>query len=115
MGDTRSTPQIVNLQRRRLIAGGAAAATLLIMRPGLAAISLPQPRSLKLQNLHTGEKTTTEYWADGQYLPSGLAEIAKVLRDHRNGATHAIDPGLLDLLHKVQSSLEVTSPFQVIS
>lgn len=107
--------ETVNSQRRRFIAGGAATTAMLFTRPLFAAIPLERPRALKFQNLHTGEKLTTEYWADGQYLPRGLGDIAKVLRDHRNGAIHAIDPKLLDLLHTLQNTLETASPFQVIS
>jgi len=103
------------LSRRRLIAGAGAAAALFMVRPSHAAIAIGRPRSLKLQNLHTGEKVATEFWADGAYIPGGLADISKVLRDHRNGTVHPIDPGLLDLLYKVQAGLETSSPFHVIS
>ena len=106
----------IHTQRRRLIAGAAAAAaTIFFVRPSLAALAIAQPRRLRLQNLHTGETVATEYWADGEYLPGGLADIAKVLRDHRSGAVHAIDPALLDLLHQVHGVLETTSAFHVIS
>lgn len=101
--------------RRRLIASAAAAATVLLVRPSLAAVAISEPRRLRLQNLHTGETVATEYWADGQYIPGGLHDIAKILRDHRSGETHAIDPSLLDLLHKVQDALGTTSAFHVIS
>lgn len=103
------------LSRRRVISGFGAAAALFVVRPTQAAIAVERPRSLKLQNLHTGEKVATEFWADGTYIPGGLADISKVLRDHRSGTVHPIDPSLLDLLYKVQSSLETSSPFHVIS
>ncbi len=101
--------------RRRVIAGAAAAAAAFFIRPSFAAIPIPGPRRLRFQNLHTGETATTDYWADGQYLQGGLDDIAKVLRDHRSGTVHPIDPGLLDLLHKVQGALETTTAFHVIS
>ncbi|MGE4063041.1 MAG: DUF882 domain-containing protein [Rhodospirillaceae bacterium] len=81
----------------------------------MATVGLERPRRLHLQNLHTGEKVAADYWADGAYIPGGLDDIAKVLRDHRNGRSHPIDPTLLDLLHKVQATLEPSSPFHVIS
>jgi uncharacterized protein YcbK (DUF882 family) len=104
-----------NPSRRSLLAGGAAAASLLFIRPSFALPLIERPRTLNLQNLHTGETLATEYWADGQYLPGKLDEVAKILRDHRNGAVHAIDPKLLDLLHTLQATLETRTPFHVIS
>ena len=107
------------LERRRFLAGAGAAAALLMVRPSLAAPALSTAslgaRCLSFQNLHTGETCVAEYWANGEYVSDGLGSISKLLRDHRNGAVHPIDPALLDLLHKLQSSLETTSPFQVIS
>jgi uncharacterized protein YcbK (DUF882 family) len=107
-----------SLERRRFIAGASAAAALFMARPSLAAVPVTSslgPRCLSFQNLHTGETCAAEYWANGEYVSDGLGSISKVLRDHRNGAVHPIDPALLDLLHKLQSSLETPSPFQVIS
>jgi uncharacterized protein YcbK (DUF882 family) len=116
MGATRTIPtRTADLSRRRLITGASAGAAFIFMRPALAVVGPERPRSLKLQSLHTGETCAVDYWADGQYLPSGLDDIAKVLRDHRNDAVHPIDPKLLDLLHRVQMGLEISSPFHVIS
>jgi uncharacterized protein YcbK (DUF882 family) len=116
MGAARTNPtRTAELSRRRLIAGASATAAFFIMRPAVASLGLERPRCLKLQSLHTGESCAVDYWADGQYIPSGLDDIAKVLRDHRNDAVHPIDPKLLDLLHRVQTGLETSSPFQVIS
>lgn len=100
--------------RRRFFLTGLAATACFTARPSLAG-PLERPRTLSLQNLHTGERVSAEYWASGQYISGGLDEISKVLRDHRNGAKHAIDPKLLDLLHTVHSKLETSQPFQVIS
>ena len=38
-----------------------------------------------------------------------------MLRDFRNGQTHAIDPRLLDLLDALSARVETRSPFHVIS
>jgi uncharacterized protein YcbK (DUF882 family) len=113
MGLYRSTSKIA---RRNLLTGAFAASGLLAAGPLLAAVPLvPASRRLAFQNLHTGEKLASEYWAEGRYIPGGLEEIANVLRDHRSGAVHAIDPTLLDLLHDLQAKLEVQTPFHVIS
>jgi uncharacterized protein YcbK (DUF882 family) len=117
MGLTRPIPALTaaDLPRRRFIAGAGAAAVYFIARPAMAIVEPDRPRRLCFTNLHTGETCAVEYWADGGYLPAGLDDIAKVLRDHRSGAVHAIDPKLLDLLHKLQGTLETASPFHVIS
>lgn len=105
----------LNPRRRRFLMAGLAATACFAAAPSFAAIAPGRPRTLKLQNLHTGEHLSTDYWADGQYIPGSLEEISKVLRDHRNGAAHPIDPKLLDLLHTVHGKLETSAPFHVIS
>lgn len=116
MGLKRRTPiAAVDLSRRRIIAGVGAASALTFVKSAWAMGETERPRCLSLKNLHTGESCAAEFWAEGGYLSNGLNDIAKVLRDHRSGAVHPIDPELLDLLHKLQGTLGATSPFQVIS
>jgi len=90
----------------------------------MLAAALPLPafasreaaeRRLGFLNLHTGEKLDLPYWIEGDYLPESLAEINRVLRDHRTGAVAAIDIQLLDLLDRVKAALGTAQPFQVIS
>lgn len=81
----------------KLIAGGSAASMLL---PGLAQAKLTQPeRWLRLFNLHTAESALVAYWADGQYVNSGLSALNSFFRDHRNGEVYPIDPNLLDVVY----------------
>lgn len=75
---------------------------------------LPE-KSLSFLNTHTGETIRAAYWDKGRYVPDALAGINRVLRDHRSGETHPIDPQLLDLLHALSRKLETRSPFHVIS
>lgn len=72
-------------------------------------------RSIALESLHTGERVSTIFWADGQYIHDALKRIDLVLRDHRNNKVHAIDPRLMDLLHRLRCELDTTASFQVIS
>ena len=72
-------------------------------------------RTLHFYNLHTGESANLIYWEKGQYIPESLAEINHVLRDFRTGQVEAIDPKLLDLLHRVNAKLGAAQPFHVIS
>ncbi|OZA28159.1 MAG: Twin-arginine translocation pathway signal [Hydrogenophilales bacterium 17-64-11] len=94
------------------------------LRLGMLAAALPLPafasreaaeRRLGFLNLHTGEKLDLPYWIEGDYVPESLAEINRVLRDHRTGAVAAIDIQLLDLLDRVKAALDTAQPFQVIS
>jgi uncharacterized protein YcbK (DUF882 family) len=57
----------------------------------------------------------TVYWQGGGYIPSSLAEINHVLRDHRTGDKHEIDPRLLDLLCDLRLRLDSRESFQIIS
>ena len=72
-------------------------------------------RSLKFQNLHTGEKLKTVYWQDGKYVQSSLADINRILRDFRNDEVRPIDQDLLDLLSTLNKNLETDQPFEIIS
>ncbi len=103
------------LSRRQLLAAGAAAlATLALPRPARAALH-PPTHTLSLHNLHTGEDLTLTV-ADGcPCPPQMMARVDHILRDHRNGAVHAIDPALLTLLGDLQASLGMGGCFQVIS
>lgn len=99
--------------RRNLLKGSVAFALAgLGVRPALAS---NQPRELAFYNLHTGESLTTQYWAEGNFLAEGLADINHILRDFRTNQVKTIDPNLIDLLHQLQSSLGTTRPFEIIS
>ena len=101
------------IARRHFLAGAGATILSAPYFPALA--SLGDVRSLALENLHTGERLTTEYWAQGQYIPDALAQVDHVLRDFRSGEVHAIAPNLLDLLAVLRVRLETAAPFSVIS
>lgn len=91
------------------IALGAAAA------PALAGLAPARERALALYNLHTGEQLRTTYWLDGAYLPEGLADINRLLRDFRTGEVTPIDPQLLDVLYALQGRLDTRAAVHVIS
>lgn len=65
--------------------------------------------------MHTGESLALTYAVGDQYVAGALDQIRHFLRDFRNGATHAIDPGLLDQLHLLAATTATRAPFQVIS
>ncbi|MFZ1547922.1 MAG: DUF882 domain-containing protein [Candidatus Nitrotoga sp.] len=72
-------------------------------------------RALAFYNTHTGESIKTVYWAEGGYIPEALADINHVLRDHRNNEIKNMSPALLDLLYDINSTIEASQPFHIIS
>ena len=101
--------------RRQFLGFAGAVALIGMSLPARAARRIVQPRALAFQNLHTGEKLSTVYWADGRYVPEALRHINWLLRDFRTDEIHAIDPALLDLLTDLHAHLETREPFYVIS
>jgi len=71
-------------------------------------------RKLALYNIHTGEDFEGMYWKEGHYDPKALKRLAHLLRDRRNNLEHPMDAKLFDLMHKLQSTLGVKEPYQVI-
>ena len=103
------------MDRRHFVAATLAAL------PGLAALPRnllargPAARSLSFLHTHTGESLEVEYFAGGRYLSNAMDEVKQFLRDFRTGDRHAIDPGVLDILHGLTDLTGSTKPFQVIS
>ncbi len=93
---------------------------------GSVGLALPSPswsrgvdpargRMLAFYNTHTGERLTTTFWAGGAYVSDALRDIDVILRDFRANVIRPIEPGLLDLLHRLQGALETSQPFAIIS
>lgn len=116
-GDGPTEPS--NARRRFLsTAAGAAAALLAGHRTGWTDAPAPASageRALSFFNTHTGENVTAVYWCDGAYRSEALAQLNRVLRDHRTGAVRDIDCRLFDLLHTLRADLGTRAPFHVIS
>lgn len=83
--------------------------------PAPAARAPVQARQLAFLNTHTGDTFSDAYWENGNYVPDAMAAINHVMRDHRSGEAHAIDPRLLDQLHTLKGLVEAPAPFQIIS
>jgi len=103
------------LSRRRFLQVSAGAAAGLLITPAHAGLTRHGQRSLSLRNLHTGEKLTRTYWVDGEYLQEPLADLNHLLRDHRTGDMHPMDPRLLDMLHRLQQKVGSRRSFEIIS
>lgn len=91
-----------------------AAGTPLEGTPAISASLFPE-RRISLYNARTGESLDQVYWADGGYVPDTLAEVNRLLRDHRNARVTQMDPALLDLLSDITALLEVSVPVEVFS
>ena len=102
--------------RRRFLLGAAAlvAAAPAIGKTGRDPGEDDASRALAFQHLHTGERLAIAYAIRDQYVPASLAAINRVLRDHRTGEVHAIDPTLLDQLHQLQRVTGSRAPYEII-
>ena len=80
--------------------------------PGTAAREV---RRLSFVNTHTGDTFADAYWEAGNYVPDAMAAINHVMRDHRSGESHDIDPRLLDQLHALKGQVDASAPYQIIS
>ena len=114
MSDHFSAPAPVSLDRPADLSRRGFLTTLAGIVPALA-LDATAPRALNLVHTHTSERLRVEYFTGGRYLPDALASVNHFLRDFRTGEVYAIDPGLLDLLHRLAGKAGTTRPFQVIS
>lgn len=107
----------VVLKRRSFLGLGVSAAVCAATLPARAYVraTLEKVRRLSFESLHTGERLSATYWADGQYQRDSLTEIDWVLRDHRTNASHPMDPKLLELLSALDAAFGGGVTFQVIS
>jgi uncharacterized protein YcbK (DUF882 family) len=105
------------LTRRSLLGAALAVPALWVAGAGrrIWADELPAARELSLLNTHTGETLRTRYFDAGQYIPLALSQFDHLLRDHRSGLAHPIDPKLFDVLFQVAANTSHAPHFEVIS
>ena len=72
-------------------------------------------RRLKFFNTHTDEGVDVIYKRGEAFLPGALREIDYILRDHRSGEIHPIDPVLLDFLYDLLTELDYYGEVHIIS
>ncbi|WOX04452.1 DUF882 domain-containing protein [Microbulbifer pacificus] len=101
------------LSRRRFLAVSAATAATVAAGPALAKVG--NARALKMRNLHTGERLSTAFWADGDYDSSGLKQFNRLLRDHRANEVTRMDPKLFDIVYKLKEKLNYNGEVEIIS
>jgi uncharacterized protein YcbK (DUF882 family) len=103
------------MQRRGFLRGLAGLSVAALGGPALLLADDRAERVLSFAHTHTGERLSVPYFADGHYLAEGLARLDHLLRDHRTGEEHPIEPALFDLLNDLQLATGTREPFQVIS
>lgn len=105
--------------RRRVLAAtlatAVAAPAILRPRATLAAEMIGPQRWLELYNTHTGETVSVAYHDGRRLVASAVAQLERVLRDHRADEEHAIDPDLYDQLSSVAIEAGRDARFEVIS
>ncbi len=108
----RSGPRHVG---RRAFLAGAAGAALLGALDRAAAAAVPGDRRLHLYNPYTDERFDNVYWCDDTYVPQSLSRVDWLMRDFHQDKVAAIDPTLLDLLHRIARRLGTPRPFTILS
>jgi uncharacterized protein YcbK (DUF882 family) len=106
---------MVTLRSRREVlglAGSVAASALFGARDAFAARQ--RDRALSLYAVHTGEHLAITYFAAGAYQPDALLAVNHLLRDRYTDATHDIDAGLLDQVHRLRATLESRAAVHVV-
>ena len=72
-------------------------------------------RTLSFYNTHTNECLTVTYKKDGTFIPEALKKIDHILRDHRTGDIHPIDPRLMDFLYDLLTEVDNHGEVHIIS
>ena len=103
------------ISRRQFLLLAAAGCAATLSSRTLASVLPRNERQVQMYNLHTGEKLSTTYWAEGEYLGDELATVNHFLRDYRNDEIQRIDPRLLDQICLLQHKLEPKGVFHIIS
>ncbi|WP_339058169.1 YcbK family protein [Candidatus Regiella endosymbiont of Tuberolachnus salignus] len=108
--------KIDNHRRKWLTLGGVALGfSLLSSNKALATLSTPTPRTLKLNNIHTGESIKAEFSNGIGYNKEELVRLNYFFRDFRRNEVKSIDPQLYDQLYRLQHLLNTEKPIQLIS
>ena len=103
------------MDRRRFLNLSIRAATGFVLFQAVPAWAGKESRRLSFYHTHTGERLDVTYACAGCYDSAALEQVNYYLRDFRTGEIHPIDPGVLDILWRIQRKLGVTGTYEVIS
>lgn len=106
---------MTNITRRRFCTAAAQAAAGLLISPSLIYCATEQ-KKYPLSFFHTHTEECLEILhTPGQCCSEVQRKINTFLRDFRTGEVHPIDPGLLDMISKIQSNTGSRGTIEVIS
>ena len=74
-----------------------------------------QAQGLSFLSLHTGESLQTGITPDRPADNETMQAVNHLLRDHRSGDVHSMDPELITLLARLQEEVNVPGPYHIIS
>ncbi|MAY15418.1 MULTISPECIES: DUF882 domain-containing protein [Thalassolituus] len=74
-----------------------------------------EERTLRLYNIHTGEFTTSTFWANGRYIDEGVESLDILVRDHRRDQVMAMQRELYQNMYQLQQLFASHEPLYVIS
>jgi uncharacterized protein YcbK (DUF882 family) len=106
---------------QNLLAGSAALSLshLVSAQDAAAAQVVEQPpleeRAIELFNTHTNEQAKVIFKRGKEYDAAALETLKKLLRDHRNGEMHDMDPRLYDQLFELALAANCPPHFEIIS
>lgn len=103
------------ITRRDFLKKTAVLSTMAITPPILFSNEYVNDRIISLHNIHTDEKLTTTFWAEGRYDLQSLADINNILRDFRTNMSINMDVQLIELLSYIQKITHSKNSFEVIS
>ena len=75
----------------------------------------PEERNLELSNTHTNESAHVVFKRGDKYDDAALETLKKLLRDHRNGEMHDMDPRLYDQLFELARAADCHPHYEIIS
>ena len=103
------------LSRRDFVTGLSATIALMGAPRSLCARTVGGRELTLVAHAHRRAARPSSTSAAARTCQDALTAINHLLRDFRTSEVHAIDPGLLDLLHGLTDLTGSTQPFQVIS
>ncbi len=104
-----------NISRRDALKLALCGATASLVPSLSFAMLSSAPRTLAMNNLHTGESLESRYFDGAKYIQAELARLNTLCRDHRRNETHSMDKRLFDQISEIQSLLGVKSEVLIIS
>jgi uncharacterized protein YcbK (DUF882 family) len=103
------------MNRRQFIGLGTKVAAGMLLCRAVPAWAGKGTRRLSFYHTHTSETLDIIYARAGFYDPVALEQVNYYLRDFRTEDIHPIDPGVLDILWRIQQDLGCKGTYEVIS